>query len=150
MACQDLCAEITDVCNRYVARNFTLPAGGKYIFVDLGNIHDLLPQLDNPCYQDYHVYAFADKCFNGYGVKEKCTHNHISVIQSVSDSKNAADVRIICAAQRVFSHAVGSALYIATKDKGFLELRHIAKEHGCELTFFCHSAELLAQLQQML
>ena len=108
------------------------PNGKLYLFVDLGNIHDVLPMIDNVnTYDRFHVIGFADHHFNGYGVNPVSTK--ATVIRS-GDTRNAADVSIIWTAAQICS-AYNCEIHIVTKDKGFLELQNLVLSSGSSLRF---------------
>ena len=58
----------------------------KYILVDLGNVHDVLQVFDRRC-DDLSIYAFADKCFNGYGVNPPSTRATLIIATASYENK---------------------------------------------------------------
>ena len=105
----------------------------NYALIDLGNIHNVLKEIDGVL--PYTIYAFADKCFNGYGVNPKAS-TAVTLIRAHENTKNAADIHIIwTVAQICFSNTEPCNIHVITKDKGFLELQELARTHHHHLYF---------------
>jgi hypothetical protein len=107
------------------------------IFVDLGNIHDILQKLENYAgNDDCEVYAFADPGFNGYGINPAPKNAEIHVYKTNDEHKNAADIEMVWkAAEIVMSRDEneirrGIRFIIFTKDKGFCSLKAILKRYA--------------------
>ena len=102
------------------------------IFVDLGNIHDILPLLE-PYADDRTniVYAFADRAFSGYGIRPPPTNRHIQVLHATDDHKNAADTEMIWKAAEVVLGSLNTRyrFLIFTRDQGFRGLSTILKRY---------------------
>jgi hypothetical protein len=100
----------------------------QYVLVDLGNIHNVLQDVDGVL--DWPIYAFADKCFNGYGVNPPCS-DKIVVYRAAESTKNAADIHIIWVVSQIcFENKEKCTIHVVTKDKGFLELADLAKRYN--------------------
>ncbi len=110
-----------------------------FVLVDLGNIHNLLREIDGIL--PYTIYAFADKCFNGYGVNPRAS-NAVCVIRALQGTKNAADIHIIWTVAKIcFTSTVPCNIHVVTKDKGFLELQQLARTHKHHLFFHASKEE---------
>ena len=104
-----------------------------YVLIDLGNIHNVLKEIDGVL--PYTIYAFADKCFNGYGVNPRASSN-VNLIKAHETTKNAADIHIIWTVSQIcISNKTPCFIHVVTKDKGFLELQELAKSHHHHLYF---------------
>jgi len=103
------------------------------VFVDLGNIHDVLQHLENYA-DECNVYAFADRAFNGFGVNPSPKNKNIRVCQTKDEHKNAADVEMIWTAAEIVMNTDPKAAYkvrfiIFTKDNGFRSLKTILERY---------------------
>lgn len=105
------------------------------VFVDLGNIHNILQKLEN--YADdkeCSVYAFADCAFNGFGINPPPKNKNIHVFQTKDEHKNAADVEMIwTAAELVVPLHYETSEYrfiIFTRDNGFRSLKTILERYS--------------------
>ena len=117
----------------------------NYVLVDLGNIHNLLKEIDNVL--PYTIYAFADKCFNGYGVNPRAS-NAVRVIRALEGTKNAADIHIIWIVAKIcFTSKVPCNIHVVTKDKGFLELQNLARTFKHHLFFHSSKEEFYSFIQ---
>ena len=105
----------------------------KYVLIDLGNIHNLLKNIDGKL--PWNITAFADKCYNGYGVNPIGTPA-IKVVRAIETSKNAADIHIIWEVAEICLYEKSMCeIHVVTKDKGFMELEQLAKSKNHKLTF---------------
>lgn len=106
------------------------------IFIDLGNIHDILPKVE-PYADDCLIYAFADRGFNGYGVNPPPKNPAIHVLHEKDDHKNAADITMIWTAAELVMNSRNRNLQsksqirfiIFTKDQGFRSLKTILERY---------------------
>lgn len=109
------------------------------IFVDLGNIHDILPQLDPYADSDNNlVFAFADLNYNGYGIRPLPSNPSITVYHSQDAHKNAADIKMVWTAAEIVINFDSQQLnnrklrfFIFTKDNGFRTLKSILQLYSC-------------------
>jgi hypothetical protein len=105
------------------------------VFVDLGNVHDILQKLESYAGHDCKVYAFADCAFNGYGVNPIPKNKDIEVFQTKDDHKNAADVEMIWKAAEIVMNMdeerfeTGIRFIIFTRDNGFRSLKTILERY---------------------
>lgn len=109
-----------------------------FVFVDLGNIHDVLPILDRcDSPPTFTVIAFADKYYRGYGVNPRSRYSLVE--RATEQTKNAADTRIVTETvkicSRFYAQNTQCNIHIITKDKGFYELIHIAREMNQNVQF---------------
>lgn len=107
------------------------------LLIDLGNVHDVLSKAEIYADQIW-IYAFADCNFNGYGINpEPKKHPHIKIFQMKTRDRNSADTQIIWEVARLVLGTLTSSFHflVATKDQGFLALKHLVEEQGHQLTF---------------
>ena len=105
-----------------------------YVLIDLGNIHNVLQQAEMLS-ENFTIYAFADRLFNGFGANPKCS-DKVRFIRAQQSTKNAADIQICwVVAQICIANTTKCIIHILTKDKGFLELGQLAKLYNHELYF---------------
>ncbi len=104
----------------------------KYVLIDLGNIHNVLKVIDGRL--PWNIYAFADKCFNGYGVNPQSTPA-VKIVRAMASSKNAADIHIIWTAAEICQKENLCEIHVITKDRGFMELEELAKSNNHILKF---------------
>lgn len=105
------------------------------IFVDLGNVHDVLQKLESYA-NNCDVYAFADQAFNGYGVNPEPKNPKINVFQSTDEHKNAADIEMVWKAAEIVMNLSeddveqGVRFIIFTRDNGFRSLKGILERYS--------------------
>lgn len=116
----------------------------KFIFVDLGNIHDAFPKI-NTFKETHTIRGFADKLYNGPGVNPPGP-SHISIVKAKNSSRNAADVHILWNVFEICTTCRNSEIHIITKDKGFYELAEIAKVHSVLVHFHSSTESCVAQI----
>ena len=138
-AVRQLAYKIND--NYIKQQNEELKTKKKVLFVDLGNIHDLLQIIDQNYkkFEDFEVIGICDLHYNGYGI------NYPSIcckIIKAGGSKNAADVLIVWRISRMCLQST-YAFYIVTKDKGFTEVVNLCQESGSTAFFFNSSKAFL-------
>lgn len=114
------------------------------IFVDLGNVHDSLQELvPYARVGAVRVEAFADRAYNGFGVKPPLDVPNITVHRATGGERNAADVLLIWRASELLQpsgtkqHAI-----VVTKDQGFLALKDLAALRNHTLEFVTSWREL--------
>lgn len=106
-----------------------------FCFIDLGNIHNLLKEIEGNLDPSFVIYAFADKHFNGYGVNPPASEKTI-LFQSSDDNKNSADVALMWHVSWIcFSNRQSCEIHVVTKDKGFFSLRQLVLSCGHQLHF---------------
>lgn len=119
----------------------TAPPGNKVIvFLDLSNmpyLKQMVPYLERGLVE---VHAFADLCFNGYGISPPLEVPGLQLSHSKSGNKNASDVELIWKAATLLTSVKDREVYVLTKDHGFLHLRDLIEELGHKCTF-CASFE---------
>ena len=110
--------------------------GGVIVLVDLGNVHDCLQRL-GPLAESGRVTvrAYADLCFNGFGISPPVCCDNVTVFKASSPDKNSADVQLIWDVAQLCQADTALRLVVATKDLGFRHLQALAAEAGHELTF---------------
>lgn len=105
------------------------------VFVDLGNVHDVLQKLEHYANENTcRVDAFADCVFNGFGINPPPKNKNIRVIQTKDEHKNAADMEMIwTAAELVIGEKTGTKdkfrFIIFTRDNGFRSLKTILERY---------------------
>ncbi len=103
------------------------------IIVDLGNCHDVLKNINNLVdNKTIYAKAYADRAFNGYGIKPVPDNPLIEVYKAMSDHKNAADTRMIWDLAVLFhdSKGINWTVYVCSKDSGFCELKTLFESNG--------------------
>jgi len=134
---------ITCVDNQLSPVSHSIEGRKTYCFIDLGNIHNVLKDIDGRVGDDVVVYAFADKHFNGYGVNPPCSPNTI-LIQSNDEAKNSADVNLMWHVSWVcFNNKTPVSIHVVTKDKGFLSLEDLVKSSGHSMYFHTNRSAFL-------
>ena len=102
-----------------------------HVVIDLGNVHDVLRNIE--AYIDHidHVVAYADYVYNGYGVSSRINHPKIDVIIAETPHKNSADVNIIWDVSRLALRLENEPLCIivCTRDLGFLSLKDLVQKN---------------------
>jgi len=103
-----------------------IPSERIVVIVDLGNTHDCLPELDT---YDYGVetWAYADRAYNGYGVRTPLNKPDIRFYQASDTNKNAADIQLVWDLCKDCQSAGKTTYIIATKDQGFNSVKTIVE-----------------------
>jgi len=124
--------------------------GNVVILIDLGNVHDCLQRL-GPLAEAglVTVRAYADLCFNGFGVNPPLGGNNVTVFKASSPDKNSADVQLIWDVARLCRADTPLRLVVVTKDLGFRHLQALATAAGHELIFAQDWGGLEAALQRL-
>lgn len=118
----------------------TIPT--TWVFVDLGNIHDVLQQLEKEMANglDVGVVAVADLQYNGYGINPEPENPEIKVCKSNDPHKNSADVRLVWEVAMLLANAREAIeVHVVTKDNGFRSLKDIVDSYGGDHSVEFHS-----------
>lgn len=117
--------------------------------VDLGNVHDTLRELVPYAQAGLaQVEAFADRAFNGYGVKPALDGvPNLRVHRASGTNRNAADIELVwflCETLPDATHspALARQVVVATKDQGYQALRDLVLRRGHTLTFVTEWSEM--------
>lgn len=117
--------------------------------VDLGNVHDTLKELVPYARAGaVDVEAFADRAFNGYGVKPSIDGiPNVRVHRAEGRDRNAADIELVWRMCEILPDAtahpeLARTVVVATKDQGFQALKDLVRRRGHSLTFVTCWAEM--------
>lgn len=105
--------------------------------IDLGNTHDCLQNLLPYAQRGIlSVCAYADMAFRGYGISPSISIANVQVFQADTPDKNSADVQIIWDICRFVERLEQECperqcfIYIATKDLGFMRVKHLVERNS--------------------
>tara|TARA_Y100000389_G_C17297868_1_gene431396 strand:- start:99 stop:590 length:492 start_codon:yes stop_codon:yes gene_type:complete len=111
------------------------------VFVDLGNIHDLLQPLDE-LQGGFKVYAFPDKKFNGYGVSPSPKSENIHVVEAGNHKKSNA-IRLIYTITTMWARGEIREAHVVSKDKMVHELVDLGKKHKCRVYIYTSKEDFI-------
>ena len=132
-----------DLTHGKYSMKHTYTTNRKYIIIDLGNIHDLLPRIDDEIYSEFSIICFADRVFNGYGIKPPPKNKDIMIYQSPDEFKNSADIHLVWTVCSICEVSENNTFYVVTKDKGFNSLELLVRKKNSMLKFFKTTPEFM-------
>lgn len=122
-------------CSKFEALEGSIPDPElTVVFVDLGNVHDVLQKLIPYIGQHLRVFGICDFHYNGIIPKTTLPFTQFAIHRAQEKCKNAADVLLIWKLHDFVNAHLDKRIQflIVTKDDGFKYVSHLMqKNHSC-------------------
>jgi hypothetical protein len=93
--------------------------GQKFLFVDLGNVHDvLMPLFTGEIFKPItKIFAYADFTTNCYGIKDPVLkHERLTIFKSPNLQRSTADLQFVWDLSRLAKTCSNCTFFIVSKD----------------------------------